>query len=151
MDMSLAASSTLKDPMQGRRKKVQRKPGIPIGEAVLDTAQTGMQAAGMYPGVGNVVDVANSGVSVARAGYHKVRGEKDKAIKHAKNAALNAAMAIPVAGIGVAGTTLAAKGYQAGRAVQSAGTVAKSVTAGYQTKNQIAANKKDAKSKKEKI
>jgi len=67
----------------------------------LDVMQTGMTAAGLVPVVGNVVDLVNTGVSGARSAYAGLTGDTDGAMKHAENAAINAASAIPVAGIGV--------------------------------------------------
>lgn len=79
------------------------------GDAVstgLDVMQTGMTAAGMVPIVGNVVDLVNTGVSGARSAYAGFTGDTDGAIKHAENAAINAASAIPGVGIGVGGAGL---------------------------------------------
>ena len=79
------------------------------GDAVstgLDVMQTGMTAAGMVPVVGNVVDLVNTGVSGARSAYAGFTGDTDGAVKHAENAAINAASAIPGVGIGIGGAGL---------------------------------------------
>ena len=73
----------------------------------LDYAQTAMSAAGTVPIVGNVVDAVNTGVSGARSGYSFATGDKEGGVKHAENAAINAASMIPGAGIAVGAASVA--------------------------------------------
>ncbi|CAM1343253.1 RHS repeat-associated core domain-containing protein (fragment) [Tenacibaculum amylolyticum] len=61
----------------------------------LDAVQTGLDVVGMIPAVGNIADLANAGISLARGNY----GE----------AALNLSAAVPGAGLAVGGTKLAVK------------------------------------------
>ena len=61
----------------------------------MDVVQTGLDIAGMVPAVGNIADLANAGISVARGNY----GE----------AALNLAAAVPGVGQAVTAAKLAAK------------------------------------------
>jgi len=76
----------------------------------LDNVQDTIMGAGLIPAVGNVADLVNVGISGARAGYAKLKGDKKSVKKHLTNLSLNAASAIPVAGQAVAGTRLAVKG-----------------------------------------
>ena len=69
----------------------------PINKA-LDYTQTAMSGAGMIPIVGNAVDLVNTGISGARAGYAYATGDKEGVTDHLENAALNAASAVPGAG-----------------------------------------------------
>lgn len=83
---------------------------------VLDAVQVGLDVAGMIPAVGNIADVVNAGVSVARGNY----GE----------AALNLAAAIPGAGQAVAAAKLTAKAaaiVTVAKVVDKTGDVAKAV------------------------
>lgn len=79
----------------------------PINKA-LDYTQTAASAAGMIPVVGNVVDLANAGISGARGSYAAATGDTEGVKDHAENAALNLASAVPGAGQ-VAGAMAIAK------------------------------------------
>tara|TARA_R100000988_G_scaffold46406_1_gene22835 strand:- start:380 stop:856 length:477 start_codon:yes stop_codon:yes gene_type:complete len=52
----------------------------------------------MIPVVGNAVDLVNTGISGARAGYSYATGDQEGVKDHLENAALNAASAVPGAG-----------------------------------------------------
>ena len=75
----------------------------------LDVAQTAMSGAGMFPVVGNVVDLVNAGVSGARSTFANYTGDKDGAIKHAENMAINLGSSIPGPAGWAAGATSIAK------------------------------------------
>jgi len=104
----------------------------------LDYAQTGLTAAGMVPGVGNAVDLLNTGISGARAAHAKVTGDDDAAKEHMGNMALNAASAIPGAGLAVGGAKLA----------KTAAKGAKTLKAANKTEDAVAVVKKGQKVKK---
>mgnify|MGYP003673929187 FL=1 len=87
-------------------------------KTALDSAQLGLAGAGMVPAWGAVPDLLNTGLSLGRAGYAKYKGDKEGTKEHLKNAALNGAMAIPIAGQSVAGTSLAIKAGNAMNKVQ---------------------------------
>ena len=72
----------------------------------LDAAQTGLTAAGMVPLIGNVADAVNTGVSGARMGYAKYKGDKKGVKEHGINMGINAASMIPGAGLAVGGAKL---------------------------------------------
>ena len=78
------------------------------GDKALDYAQTAGSVAGLFPFVGNAVDIVNAGVSGLRAGYAGYTGDTEGAKNHSENAALNLASAIPFAGQ-AAGTAAIAK------------------------------------------
>ena len=90
-------------------------------KGLLDNLQTGLTAAGMIPGLGNVADIANVGISGARAGYAKYKGDDAGAKKHATNMAINAAAAVPGAGLAVGGAKLGAKAAKGAKALKTAG------------------------------
>ena len=89
-------------------------------KSALDNTQTALTAGGMFPALGNVADLVNTGISGGRAAYAKFKGDKKGVKEHMVNAGLNLASAIPIAGQAVAGTKLA---------VNAAGKTAKVVKA----------------------
>tara|TARA_R100000664_G_C2753090_1_gene140461 strand:- start:15 stop:485 length:471 start_codon:yes stop_codon:yes gene_type:complete len=94
----------------------------------LDRVQTGLTAAGMVPGLGNLADMANVAVSGGRAAHAKLTGDTEAAKRFAKEGAINAAAAVPGAGLAVGGAKLASKGVQKGAEVLKTGSkVAKKV------------------------
>lgn len=92
----------------------------------LDYAQTGLTAAGMVPGLGNLADIANVAVSGGRAAYAKATGDDANAKKHAAALALNAAAAIPGAGLAVGAGKLAKAGLTAAKGAKTLDKVADS-------------------------
>ena len=100
----------------GRESEKHKGAMADYASKALDAAQTTMTGAGLIPGVGNIVDLLNAGVSTARAGYADWKGDEDAALKHSENAALNLASAVPVAGIpaGLAGLGKDAATYSGG-------------------------------------
>ena len=104
----------------------------------LDYAQTGLTAAGMVPGIGNAVDLLNTGVSGARAAHAKLTGDDAAAKGYMGDMALNAASAIPGAGLAVGATKLA----------KTAAKGAKTLKAANKTKDAVAIVKKGQKAKK---
>mgnify|MGYP003678614076 FL=1 len=104
----------------------------------LDYAQTGLTAAGMVPGVGNAVDLLNTGVSGARAAHAKLTGDSEAAKGYMGDMALNAASAIPGAGLAVGATKLA----------KTAAKGAKTLKAANKTEDALAVVKKGQKIKK---
>jgi hypothetical protein len=75
-----------------------------------DKLQTGLTVAGMVPGLGNIADALNTGISGARAGYAKFTGDEAGVKKNMANMAINAASMIPGAGLAVGAGKLATKG-----------------------------------------
>jgi len=103
----------------------------------LDYAQYGLTAAGMVPGLGNVADLANVAVSGGRAAYAKATGDEAGVKKHLAAGALNAAAAIPGAGLAVGGTKLAKAGLTAAKGAKTIDKMAdgaKLVKKGIETK-----------------
>ena len=105
----------------------------------LDATQTGLTAAGMVPVIGNIADAVNVGLSGARAGYAKLKGDKKSMKEHLKSGAINAAAMVPGAGLAVGGAKLAAKAakgvnvanaVKAVRAGQGVAKVAKTIRKG---------------------
>jgi len=92
----------------------------------LDYAQTGLTAAGMVPGLGNLADLANVAVSGGRAAYAKATGNDADAKKHAAALAINAAAAIPGAGLAVGAGKLAKAGLTAAKGAKTLDKVADS-------------------------
>tara|TARA_R100001443_G_scaffold15095_2_gene24931 strand:+ start:2736 stop:3401 length:666 start_codon:yes stop_codon:yes gene_type:complete len=99
----------------------------------LDWAQTGLTAAGMIPGLGNIADAANVAISGGRAGYAKLTGDEEGAKGYLADMAINAAAMVPGAGLAVGGAKLASKAAKAGGVVKGAKTVAKGVKEGAKT------------------
>ena len=86
----------------------------------LDAAQTGLTVAGMVPGIGNAVDLVNTGISGARAAHAKVTGDSEAAKEHMGNMALNAASAVPGAGLAVGGAKLAKGAAKTAKSLKTA-------------------------------
>jgi hypothetical protein len=86
----------------------------------LDNAQTGLTGLGMILGVGNIADAVNTGVSGARAGYAKFKGDTKSAKKYMGDMAINAASMVPGAGLAVGGAKLAAKAAKGTKAANIA-------------------------------
>ena len=87
----------------------------------LDRVRPGLTAAGMVPGLGNLADMANVAVSGGRAAHAKLTGDTEAAKRFAKEGAINAAAAVPGAGLAVGGAKLASKGVQKGAEVLKTG------------------------------
>lgn len=96
----------------------------------LDAAQTGLTAAGMIPGFGNIADGINTAVSGGRAGYASLTGNKGDAKKYRNDMLLNAAMMVPGAGQLVAGTKLAKGTKNVYNAVKNSNKVVNKVAKG---------------------
>ncbi|MDO3696056.1 RHS repeat-associated core domain-containing protein, partial [Wenyingzhuangia sp. chi5] len=76
---------------------------------VLDAVQTGLDVAGMIPGVGNIADAANATISGGRAVYALATGDMDGAKEHGANLAMSLAAAVPGAGLAAGGAKLGKK------------------------------------------
>jgi len=94
--------------LKGRIKVVGR-----LDESFMDWVQGGLDAVGFIPGVGDVVDLANAGISGVRAAL-----DPERRAEHLMNAGLRAASAIPIVG------DAAKVGIYAGKAAKLAGKVA---------------------------
>jgi len=91
--------------MARRRKtngrKVNRSPMLADGDSKsmwtkpLDYLQTAGDVVGLIPGVGNIVDGVNAGISGARAGYALSQGDSEAARDHGINTATRTFQAIP--------------------------------------------------------
>ena len=91
--------------MARRRKtngrKVNRSPMLADGDSKsvwtkpLDYLQTAGDVVGLIPGVGNIVDGVNAGISGARAGYALSQGDNKAAKGHGINTATRAFQAVP--------------------------------------------------------
>tara|TARA_B110000858_G_scaffold6921_1_gene7533 strand:- start:107 stop:562 length:456 start_codon:yes stop_codon:yes gene_type:complete len=91
--------------MARRRKtngrKVNRSPMLADGDSKsvwtkpLDYLQTAGDVVGLIPGVGNIVDGVNAGISGARAGYALSQGDNKSAKNHGISTATRAFQAIP--------------------------------------------------------
>lgn len=104
---------------------------------VLDNVSTGLTAAGMVPGLGNVADLANVALSGGRAAYAKATGDEAGFKEHGANMAINAAAAIPGAGLAVGGAKLAKAGIAAAKGaktIDKAADAAKLIKKGTQAK-----------------
>ena len=89
------------------------------GGWLMDGLQTGLSVAGMVPGIGNIADAVNTGISGGRAGYAKLTGDNEGAKKHSAAMALNAVAMIP----GVGQMSQAARGAKTiGKGAQKIGT-----------------------------
>ncbi|MBL6445373.1 hypothetical protein JMN32_03585 [Fulvivirga sp. 29W222] len=88
----------------------------PSWSEALDVVQTGLDVVGMIPAVGNVADLANAGISVARGNYG--------------DAALSLAAAVPGAGLAAGGAKLAKKAYKAVKAVDKASDATRALDKG---------------------
>ncbi|UJF32207.1 hypothetical protein [Paenibacillus hexagrammi] len=98
--------------LQRRREEAEKKKGGFWGK-LLDGVQIALDVVGLIPGLGEVADLANAGISLARGDY--------------VGAALSLAACIPFAGWAATGAKFARRGmemYQAGRAVVKAATKA---------------------------
>ena len=91
--------------MARRRKtngrKVNRSPMLADGDSKsvwtkpLDYLQTAGDVVGLIPGVGNIVDGVNAGISGARAGYALSQGDNEAAKGHGISTATRAFQAVP--------------------------------------------------------
>ena len=89
------------------------------GSSLMDWGQGALSVAGMIPGIGNVADLVNTGISGGRAGYAALTGDTEGAKKHTAAAALNAVAMIP----GIGQMSQAARGAKTiGKGVQQVGT-----------------------------
>lgn len=80
------------------------------GDSFLDWTQTGLSAVGMVPGIGNIADAVNTGISGGRAAYAAYQGDDEAKKKYLGDMALNATAMIP--GVGQMATAgKAAKGF----------------------------------------
>tara|TARA_R100000234_G_C4973959_1_gene167605 strand:+ start:204 stop:1070 length:867 start_codon:yes stop_codon:yes gene_type:complete len=104
---------------KGHKKAVEAAKASPA-KGLLDNLQTGLTAAGMVPALGNVADIVNVGISGARAGYAKYKGDTEGAKKHTKEMALNAAAAVPGAGLAVGGAKLTSKAVKGVKTLKAA-------------------------------
>ena len=66
------------------------------GDSFLDALQTGLDIVGFIPGVGDVADVVNAGISLGRGDY--------------TGAVLGLAAAIPIIGVGAGAARIARRG-----------------------------------------
>ena len=76
----------------GRRRKRSAMRAVSASSPAkfdLDTVQAGLQLAGNFPIVGNVLDAVNVGISGARAAYAGVKGDTKGMKKHGKEMAYN--------------------------------------------------------------
>ena len=76
------------------------------GEHMLDRVQSGLDIAGMIPGIGAIPDAANIGISGIRGA---MTDDPEKIKKHKQNAALSTAALVPLAGIAAGGSKVALK------------------------------------------
>jgi len=112
--------------MARRRKtngrKVNRSPMLADGDSKsmwtkpLDYLQTAGDVVGLIPGVGNIVDGVNAGISGARAGYALSQGDSEAARDHGINTATRAFQAVP-------GTQAFTAGKMANAAINTYDTV----------------------------
>ena len=112
--------------MARRRKtngrKVNRSPMLADGDSKsvwtkpLDYLQTAGDVVGLIPGVGNIVDGVNAGISGARAGYALSQGDNKSAKNHGISTATRAFQAIP-------GTQAVTAGKLANAAINTYDTV----------------------------
>jgi len=111
----------------GRRRKtngrkVNRSPMLADGDSKsmwtkpLDYLQTAGDVVGLIPGVGNIVDGVNAGISGARAGYALSQGDSEAARDHGINTATRAFQAVP-------GTQAFTAGKMANAAINTYDTV----------------------------
>lgn len=78
-------------------------------DSVLDALQTGLGFLGMVPIIGNIADIANVGISLARGNYG--------------DAALNAAAALPGIGLAVGGAVASYRSFNAVRGISRAAKI----------------------------
>jgi len=83
----------------------------------IDDVQTGLMAAGLTPALGIVPDLINAGISGTRAIGNYAMGDTAAGNKHLLYTGINAASAVPGAGLGVAGAALTGR---VGQALQGA-------------------------------
>ena len=96
----LADMRAMKQGVKGATAKAAQNMAAPLN---LDNVQYGLMGLGLTPGVGVVPDLANTGISLARAGYNKVIGDQEAVNKNMVNAGINAFAAIPGIGLGAPG------------------------------------------------
>lgn len=78
----------------------------PLKQTWLDKAQGYADIAGFSPWGGSIVDGVNSLVSLGRAGYSAIKGNKEEAKKHLGDSAFRAVMMVPGLDFIKAGKTL---------------------------------------------
>ena len=86
------------------------KPKLSVGQQ-LDRAQLGLDAAGMYPGIGIAADVPNSLLSLARGNYGDFL--------------MSLGAAIPGIGLGIGGAKIGKKAAKAADELKTGGTMPK--------------------------
>jgi len=114
--------------------------------SLMDKGQTALTAAGMVPMFGNVADTLNTAISGGRAAYAGYTGDNEGAKKHLASMALNAAAAVPGAGLAVGASKLAKAGVTAAKGSKALASAAKT-TAKYATKAVVKGTKKVAEGK----
>ncbi len=114
--------------------------------SLMDKGQTALTAAGMIPGIGNIADAANTAISGGRAAYAGYTGDNTGVKKHLASMALNAAAAVPGAGLAVGASKLAKAGVTAAKGSKALASAAKT-TAKYATKAAVKGTKKVAEGK----
>jgi hypothetical protein len=112
--MSKKSTFTLRS---GNKPSSFKVMGASPAKSWADSLQTGLTVAGMVPGLGNIADAVNTGISGARAGYAKFTGDEAGVKKNMANMAINAASMIPGAGLAVGGAKLGAKAVKGGKEV----------------------------------
>ena len=130
---SLKAISEGGDSVKEHNEKNKTPKGDPIFSSAsdaLDTGQDLLTAGGLFPGAGIIPDAINTSVSLLRGGYAYLTGDKKGVKKHTKNAAVNAASGIPLAGIGVGSVKLGGRVLDAAEGAQKAGNVLDAVNTG---------------------
>ena len=113
---------------KSHKKAVEDAKSSPA-KGLMDNLQTALTAAGMVPALGNIADIANVGISGARAGYAKYKGDTEGMKKHLKAGAINAAAAIPGAGLAVGATKLGSKAAKGAKALKTAGKTDEAIEA----------------------
>ena len=109
--------------------------------SVMDYGQNLLTAAGMTPLFGNVADGLNVAISGGRAAYAKHVGDEDAYKHHRNSAAINAAAAIPGAGLAVGAGKLAKAGITAAKGSKTASKSTKALNPITQTAKNIAESK----------
>ena len=119
--------------------------------SVMDMGQNALTVAGMTPLFGNVADGLNVAISGGRAAYAKHIGDEAAYKHHRNSAAINAAAAIPGAGLAVGAGKLAKAGLAAAKGAKTADKMAdatKIVKKGIDTKSKAKAALKTLKDPK---
>ena len=105
------------------RRNAKDKESSPLSfdwGSVMDYGQNALTVAGMTPLFGNVADGLNVAISGGRAAYAKHVGDEAAYKHHRNSAAINAAAAIPGAGLAVGAGKLAKAGITAAKGANTA-------------------------------